>query len=348
MDVKIESRHPWAELFEAQGQKTYSAMGALWIDAGRLSLISIPSTAPIAATREKVDDLLRKSGRVMAIFPTSFATGIQSGAFWVRDRDYGPHSLQRQFRQHVQRAAKDCCVRPLDWETLRAKGRDCETFSMQRRGATSSPTLNQPGWNRFCHVGASIAGLEPWGCFHGEDLLAYLITHSGGGVCEAFMLHRSEAALPFRAVHLLFYEFTRSMMRQPETTAVTLGREWFPPNPSLSKFKRHAGYHIEEMQIAVVLNPAFRLVLGNVVARKALRLLRAVTRNYSARFDSLEALEAAATTRLTGRSAGYEPDQAHPTHFLPMAKARHSARSEQSMTTERRPVILPPTPDSGD
>ena len=348
MDVKIESRHPWAELFEAQGQKTYSAMGALWIDAGRLSLISIPSTATIAATREEVDDLLRKSGRVMAIFPTSFATGIQSGAFWVRDRDYGPHSLQRQFRQHVQRAAKDCAVRALDWDTLRLKGRNCHVNSLQRRGATASPAASQAGWDRFCEVGASISGLEPWGCFYGEELLAYLIAHSGGGVCEAFILHRSEAALPFRAVHLLFYEFTRAMIQRPGITAVTMGREWFPTYPSLSQLKKHAGYDTEEIQLAVVLNPAFRLVLGNVVARKALRLLRAVTRNYSARFDSLEALEAAATTRLTGSSAGYEPDQAHPTHFLPMAKARHSARSEQSMTTERRPVILPPTPDSGD
>lgn len=60
MDVKLETRHPWTELFEAQGHKTYSAMGVLWIDAGRLSLISIPSATPVAATREEVDDLLRK------------------------------------------------------------------------------------------------------------------------------------------------------------------------------------------------------------------------------------------------------------------------------------------------
>ena len=302
MDVKAESRHPWAELFEAQGHKTYSAMGVLWIDAGRLSLISFPSATPVAATTEEVDDLLRKSGKVMAIFPTSAATGIQSGAFWARDRAYGAHSLQRQFRQHVQRAAKDCCVRPLDWNTLRAKGRGCHIDSLQRSGATSSPAGGRAGWNRFCNAAASVSGLEAWGCFHGDDLLAYLIVHSGDGVCEALIMHRSGAAVPFRAAHLLFYEFTRTMMQRPEITAVTLGREWFPPNPSLSQFKRHAGYRIEEMQIAVALDPAVQLVLGNVVTRKTLRLLRAVTRNFSARFDGLEALEAAAVTRLPNRS----------------------------------------------
>jgi hypothetical protein len=216
----------------------------------------------------------------------------------VRDRDYAPHSLQRQFRQHVRRAAKDWCVRPLDWGTLRVKGQNCEIFSLQRRGPAGRPTMSQTGWNRFFQVGASISGLEPWGCFHGEDLLAYMISHSGGGVCEAFLLRRSEAALPFRAVHLLFHDFTRAMMQRPEISAVTLGRECFPPNTSLSQFKRHTGYHTEDIQIAVVLHPFFRILRGNIFTRKALRLLRVVTRNYSSRFDSLKALEAAAVTRL--------------------------------------------------
>lgn len=291
-------RCAFAELFQAQAHKTHSAMEVLWIEAGRLSIISIPSTAPVNATKEEMDRLLRQSRRVMAIFPTSFATGIKSGTFWVRDREYGLHSLQRQFRQHVQRAAKVCSVRALDWDSLRSKGWHCHVISLQRRGATASPTASQAGWERYCEVGASIAGLEPWGCFYGEDLLAYLIAHSGGSMCEALMLHRSEAALSFRAVHLLFYEFTRAMIQRPEISAVTVGREWFPPHPSLSQFKKHAGYHTEEIQLAVVLHPEVRLILGNVITRKVLRFLRAVTQNYSARFDSLEALDAAAATRL--------------------------------------------------
>jgi hypothetical protein len=302
MGVKIDNSHPLADLFEAQGHKTYSAMGVLWIDAGRLSLISIPSATPVAATREEVDDLLRKSRRAMAIFPTSIATGVPSGTFWVRDHEYGLHSLQRQFRQHVRRAARNCCVRPIDWDKLRTKGRNCEIFSMQRRGAKLSPTVSLTGWERFCDVGAATVNLEPWGCFHGDDLVAYLIAHSRGGVCEAFLLRRSEAALPFRAVHLLFYEFTRAMMRRKEITAVTLGREWFPPNPELSRFKRHAGYHIEDIRIAVALHPSLRIFFGHAFTRRTIRFLRFATRNYSARFDSLESLEAAGVTRLPARS----------------------------------------------
>jgi hypothetical protein len=168
MDVKFETRHPWTKLSEAQGHRTYSAMGALWIDEGRFSLISLPSTTPVTASKEEVNQLLRKSRKLVAIFSTSLATGTPSGTFWVRDRDYGLHRLQRQFRQHVRRATKDCCVHLLDWDTLRAKGRNCEIFSLQRRGAAGRPTMSQTGWDRFCKAGASIAGLEPWGCFQGR------------------------------------------------------------------------------------------------------------------------------------------------------------------------------------
>ncbi|MEX0676780.1 MAG: hypothetical protein WD063_06865 [Pirellulales bacterium] len=175
MDVKIESRHPWAELFAALGHRTYSAMGVLWLDAGRVSVIPAPRTEPVVATKEEAHALLRKSNKLAAIFPTALPTGIKSGAFWVRNRDYGTHHLQRQFRQHVRRASKECRVQPLDWATLQRKGMGCNIDTFQRRGATSNPLLRRTGWSRFCQAAALVPGLEAWGCFHGEDLLAYLI-----------------------------------------------------------------------------------------------------------------------------------------------------------------------------
>jgi hypothetical protein len=299
--MELVKRHPLEELFRASGHTTYSAMGVLWIDAGRLSIISVAHTEPVDATKEEVDALLRKSKKLTAIFTTPLATGIKSGSFWVRNRDYGTHRLQRQFRQHVRRAAKDCDVRLLDWDTLRRKGIGCNIDTFQRRGAISNPLSSQAGWSRFCDVAASVPGLEAWGCFHREELLAYLIAYSKMEVCEAMMMHRSESASPFCAAHLLFHNFTQATMRRPEISAVTMGREWFPPRSSLSQFKKHAGYHTEEIQLAVVLHPEVRLILGNVFTRRVLRFLRAVTLNYTARFDSLEALDAASATRLPRR-----------------------------------------------
>jgi len=293
--------HPLSEFYAALGHQTYSALGSLWIDVGRFSLTSVPYVETIEATQEDLDELLRQAGKLAAIFPTPLPTGIESTAFWVRDREYGRHSLQRQFLQHVRRGAKECEVRPIDWATLRMKGFTCNIDTMERRGTVSSPTLRADGWSRFCEAGAAVSGLEAWGCFHGHDLLAYLISFSSGNTCEALIMHRTEAAGPLRATHLLLHEFTGMMCQRPELGGVSMGRDWLPKRLSLSRFKAHAGYQAEPIRVAVVLHPAVRWILGHAITRAALRLLRQLTRNHSASFDNLEILEAAAITQLPSR-----------------------------------------------
>ena len=294
--------HPLSEFYAALGHQTYSGLGALWIDVGRFSLTSVPYVETIEATREDLDELLRQAGKLAAIFPTPLATGIESTAFWVRDREHGRHSLQRQFLQHVRRGAKECEIRPMDWATLRTKGLTCNIDTMERWGTVSSPTLREDGWSRFCQAGAAVSGLEAWGCFRGHDLLAYLISFSSGDACEALIMHRAEAAGPLRATHLLLHEFTGMMCQRPELVGVSMGRDWLPKRLSLSRFKSHAGYQAEPIRVAVVLHPAVRRVLGHALTRAALGILRQLTRNRSASFDNLEILEAAAMTQLPSRS----------------------------------------------
>lgn len=299
----MSKNHPLRDLYAAQGHRTYSESGVLWIDVGRFSLTSLPYATTVEADLEDLDKLLRKSQRLAAIFPTRLATGLESKTFWVRDRNYGAQSMQRQFRQNVQRGAKECAARPLDWDTLRRKGLSCNIDTMERRGRHSSPTICQDGWDRFCESAAKIPGLEAWGSFHGEDLLAYLIAWKVKDTCEALIAHRSEKAAPLRATHLLFHEFTKTMCQNPELSAVSMGRDWLPTKLSLSRFKTHAGYQAEPVRLAVVLHPAVRGILAHPVTRAALRFLRRLTGNRSAPFDNLEILEAAAATRIPSRRA---------------------------------------------
>jgi hypothetical protein len=296
--------HPLADLYVAQGHKTISTMGVLWVGVGRFSLTSVPFATKVAATQEEVDEMLRASGKWAAVFPVSLATGIHSGAFWVRNSDYNDQDLQRQFRQHVRRSSKTCHVRPIDWVMLRRKGRACNIDTLIRHGSAFSHAMAQSTtWERFCDTASAMPDLEAWGCFHGEELLAYLIAWVDGGTCEALMLHRSEAATQFRATHLLFYEFTHAVIRRPGISGVTMGREWLPQRLSLAQFKKHAGYQIESMRLAVVLHPAWRPLLGNINTRVALRFLRRLTAGLSAKVDNLEILAAAACTRLESHSA---------------------------------------------
>jgi hypothetical protein len=173
---------------------------------------------------------------------------------------------------------------------------------MQRRGILSSPTIQATGWERMCETGAAVAGLEAWGCFHGDDLLAYLIFWSQGEACEALIMHRAEAAGPLRATNLLLYEFTRMICQRPEFESVSMGRDWLPTHLSIARFKSHAGYQAEPIRVAVVLHPAVRRVLGHASTRAALALLRQLTGHRSAAIDNHEILEAAAVTQVPSRS----------------------------------------------
>ena len=295
--------HPLGRFYAALGHATHSALGVLWIDVGRFSLTSVPYADTVEATQEDVDALLWQSGKLAAVFPTPLATGVESTAFWVRGREYGRQSLQRQFFQHVRRGAKECEVRSIDWATLRTKGRACTIDTLARRGILSSPTIQATGWERMCEAGAAVAGLEAWGCFHGDDLLAYLISWSQGETCEALIMHRAEAAGPLRATNLLLYEFTRLICQRPELESVSMGRDWLPTHLSIARFKSHAGYQAEPIRVAVVLHPAVRRVLGHASTRAALALLRQLTGHRSAAIDNLEILAAAAVTQVPSRSA---------------------------------------------
>lgn len=293
--------HPLAEFYQALGHQTQTAFGVLWIDVGRFSLTCVPCSSLIEASREEVDGLLRQTRRLAAVFPTPEPTGIAGGTLWVRDRDYGPHSLQRQFRQHVRRGERSCVVRPVDWETLRTGAGECNFDTLRRRGIRESPILTPTGWSRVCEAAARVEGLEAFGCFHDTRLIAFLIAWNRGDNCAGLVMHRSQAAEELRGAHLLFHEFTRTMMRREGLTGVSLGRIMLPPQHSLEQFKRHAGYQVEPIQVAAVLHPAVRGPLGNAVTRAALRRLRQWAGDRLPPLENVAVLDAAAATRLPHR-----------------------------------------------
>jgi len=293
-----ERAHPLAGLYAALGHRVVSSLGATWIDVGRFSMTPVPYAGPVEATREDCEALLRQAGRWVAVFPTTIPTGITSGAYWVRDRDYGLSSLQKQFRQHVRRGMQSCAVRPLDWETLRKLGLGCNLETMQRRGVEGSLVTTQAGWDRVCEVAADVEGLEAFGCFHGDQLLAFLISWTHANVCEGLLLHRMRAGDQRRASHLLYYEFTRMMCQREALTGVTMGRHWLPPHRSIDQFKRHAGYQVEPIQVAAVLRPSLRGVLASPITRSALRQMRRWAGTRLAVLDNVLILDVAVATQL--------------------------------------------------
>ena len=298
------TEHPLAPFFRALGHRTWSRLGALWIDAGRFTLVTIPCNVVVTATRAEIVELLRDTGRIVAVFVHAGGTGVASSDFWVRDKSYSMASLQRQFRQHVNRHGHRCEVRIVSWAELRSCGLKVNQDTMDRRGLRMNRCTTPEGWADICLVAADIPRLEATGCFIDGTLTGFIVSWTVGGVCQGLLMHRDSQYQSMGAANSLVFGFTRLMLKRPENHDVTLGRGWFPAEESIDRFKRHAGYDEEPLQLAVLLNPRWAGVLGSPVTKTLLRCVDAITAHRSSLSSDLQVLDAASHTRFIG-----EPDR---------------------------------------
>jgi len=294
------AEHPLAPFFRSLGHGTWSRLGTLWIDAGRFSLVTIPCNVVVVASRADLAGLLRDTGRVVAVAAIADAVGVESSHFWMRDRSYSHASLQRQFRQQVVRGDHDRQVRTIPWDELRVCGLEVNRETMGRRGLRMHRCTTAAGWAESCAIAAGIPGLEATGCLVGDRLASFLVSWTVQGTCYGLIMHRDARRHATGAANALVYEFTRSMLARPGVREVTLGRGWFPPEPSIDRFKRHAGYVEEPLQLAIALHPRWEGLLRSSLAHAVLRGADAVTAGRLRLADDLAVLRAAERTRFSG------------------------------------------------
>ena len=153
-------------------------------------------------------------------------------------------------------------------------------------------------------MAADIPGLEATGCFIDGTLTGFIVSWTVGGVCQGLLMHRDSRYQSMGAANSLVFGFTRLMLKRPENQDVTLGRGWFPAEESIDRFKRHAGYDEEPLQLAVMLNPHWAGVLASPVTKTLLRCVDAITAHRSSLGSDLQVLDAASHTRFIG-----EPDR---------------------------------------
>jgi hypothetical protein len=292
--------HPLTAFFRSLGHCTWSRFGSLWIDAGRFSLVTIPCNVVVEASSADLSRLLRDTGRLVAVAVSPAGTGVASSDFWMRDRGYSLASLQRQFRQQVIRHGPDCDVRVVPWDELGRCGLAVNRDTMERRGLKMQRCTSATGWAEICAVAADVPGLEATGCFIAGSLAAFLVSWTVGGACYGLIMHRDSRFRATGAANVMVYEFTRAMLSRPGVGEVTLGRGWFPAEPTIDRFKRHAGYVEEPLQLAVTLHPRWERLLQSPLTHAVMRAADVLTARRTTLRADLEVLRAAAITRLHG------------------------------------------------
>lgn len=291
-----EAEHPLAPFYRAWGYRTWSRLGTLWIASGRFSVISVPCSHRVAASRSAVEQLLRETGRLAAQFPSAAVTGVERNSYWVRDRAYDLGSLQRQFRQHVLHARERCVVEPVGWRELATQGHGVLRDALARQPGSGSMAAET--WAECCRVASGITHLTATGCSVDGDLASFLISWVCDRRCYVLMYYRSPRFDELRPSHKLIAHFTREVIGRDDVDAVTLGRDLVPAQGAVGDFKRHAGYQPEPIPVAAVLDPQWRGLLTHRWTRGALHGLRRLAGRRAGPLGNVELLDVATQTRL--------------------------------------------------
>jgi len=196
-------------------------------------------------------------------FPSLRKSGVESALFVVRDKNYDFHSLQRQFRQHVQKGLKHCEINEIDFDYLFRHGMPVNYDAMARRRQKLPHFVDLTQWRRFCDAGKRTPGAGVIGSFVRGELASYLIYFIADKICHGLHMISRTDAKSYRANHLLYYVYTKTMISRTEIEAVTTGLQSLSPVGQIDEFKRHAGYQKEPCYLSVALRRAAKLLLLN-------------------------------------------------------------------------------------
>ena len=278
------------EFYDRAGFRTARTTSAHWFVPGKHIYRSFPAGRPVAPTADEVAELCRHSGVYGVEFVNATPIGVPSGLWMVRDPAYDQRSLQRQFRQHLERAFADESVQQIGFDELFRLGvtANLETLGRQRRRDRhfSDPAL----WRRLCDAGKQTLGAGVFASMRAGELSAYLVYFIVGDTCHGLFSKSCNQARRAGSNHALYFIYTKTMIRRENISTVTTGPQSIPPIAAIDRFKRHAGYNLEPYHFAVSLRPRVSALL---LSDSAGALLRAGER----RFRSSEMLRRALTLR---------------------------------------------------
>lgn len=290
------SGHPLEAFHRSLGELAVTRHGALWHGAGRFSLFTVPNNRRVSATKREIQDLLLECGKLVAVFCPAEGSGPAVTEYVLHDKDYGPTRLQHQFRTHVRAHLPQFVTRELTWDEMAAGAGAIHSDVARRRRVSVPDFTDSQRWAGVCKTAAGIAGLAPYGCLRESSLVGYVVAWRAHGVCHGVLMNRDSRFDAMRAGNVLMYGFTRDQVARADTSRIDMGRSWYPPQPSLNSFKRHAGYEERQTTLAVVLHPWLESTLLSSWTRRCLRGIAAVSAGRVSFASDLQLLEGARLT----------------------------------------------------
>lgn len=251
------------------GATVWLVDGIPWTRSGASTAMAFPAESVHPITRSHLRSVFQATGMALAQFVTSADTGWPCVRYALRDKAYSEQSLQRQFRQRLQRGDARLTFRRLSWSELGEKGAD--VLASKATQARKKAVFVPGAWLEACNRGARDSRFIVFGCLDASRLVGFAIFLRHSGWYQAIDITCHPASFAHGSANVLLYHSARALIQQPDCHTVCFGRTGIP-NLEGTRFMRHAGLDEELLRIAAVLSPRWSW-LGRGGIPAALRTL---------------------------------------------------------------------------
>jgi len=267
-----------ARFLELRGRHIVKACGTLWYTVPGRFLMSLPYQAMLNPDPEEIRRMIREIGAFGARFPSLNWTGLQSGLYLLRQRDYDIGSLHAKHRPRVRRALECFEVRPAKKAELLDQGWALNLSTMERQRRYDPEFGDRRRWERLVEAAFACQGIAFPAVFSGSRMAAYMaICREQNWLHILHQMSRQEDLANFPN-HLLTYAVTKEASVDPSLEAVCYGYVPLFAAQGLHEYKLRFGYEMIPHCSAILLHPALDIVLNRSAARAAVRVARRLGR----------------------------------------------------------------------
>jgi hypothetical protein len=241
--------------------------------------MSLPYQKMLNPDPDELRRMIRDTGVCGARFPSLDWTGLESGLYLLRRREYDIGSLHVKHRPRVRHAMQHFELRPAEKSELLDQGCALNLNTMARQGRYD-PEFGEPRrWGRLVEAAFDTPGVSFPAVFSGSRLAAYMVTCREQGWLHILHQMSRQDDLPNFPNHLLTYTVTAQATADTSLEAVCYGYVPLFSADGLHEYKLRFGYEMVPHWSAIQLHPALKAVLDRPLARAAVRAVRRLRRN---------------------------------------------------------------------
>ena len=278
-----------ARFMELRGRRIVRACGAVWYAVPGRFLMSLPYQAMLNPEPSELRRLVRETRTVGARFPSTHWTGLESGLYVMRPREYDIDAVHAKHRPRVRKGLETFHVRPATQHELIAQGRVLNLNTMARQGRYDPEFGERRKWETLVEAAFTCSEVAFPAAFIGSRMASYMVTCREHGWLHILHQMSRQEDLPNFPNHALTFEVTQQAAADESLEAICYGYVPLFEADGLHEYKLRFGYELIPHRSAIQFHPFVSAVLNNPLFHFALRCTRAI-RPGNQRLETIESV----------------------------------------------------------